>query len=529
MHKIEYDLLSIFKNSPETEISTSEILKQVLPKKYEEIEQDMDNSDYDKKKVQDAKRKKATLHKRLLYHLNKLVTDDILKVTKQGEKGEKYFALELEKGEQLILERKKRKVTIYKPVVPAMPLEGDEKKGLVTKFETSTWIDRVNAVLLECRNLNNIDNLEEAISNCFSSVNDVIALNNFEEIVFTNTEEVMKTFSERIIIETKDYGKKLCFNINLHQVKNQTQENKIIKCVKQIIKDDEQTTKIIFQISTKWLLENKEFLTKIIDIHIKNNKDIFLQNKDLLDIPFIIGRAGPYLFDKDEWEIYKNTLQEKNKGVVCSQSTITIDVQKVFEEGKNVDFFREFVRKMVLSLLSANSLQRRRAEEYFKQLLWLTEDAKSLFSFSRNFIRYENYKWEDPNLEHEFIIDLLNETKNEIDTFCIVEENIYKSCGIPTRFKIGFSSILNKKPIIEIKKFDDFYSDNIKEELKNREKLFRIFSGGDIVVFKRKNSINPEDICRDINVLMTSYSLPIFSYSFGKAHTGNLKLTNFIE
>ena len=97
MHKIEYAILQVYKDTPEIEISTSDLVKTVFPGKHNEIEGIMNTSFKDKNEILQAKRDKATLQKRLLYHLNKLVEEDILKVSKEGGKGEKYFKLVLEK------------------------------------------------------------------------------------------------------------------------------------------------------------------------------------------------------------------------------------------------------------------------------------------------------------------------------------------------------------------------------------------------------------------------------------------------
>ncbi len=536
MHKIEYAILQMFKDNPEIEVSTSELVKKVFLDKYNEINNILNTPFKDKSEVQQAKRDRATLHKRILYHLNKLVGEDIIKVSREGDKGEKYFMLVLEKGEQLSLEKRKKKITIYKPLIPAMPLEGHEKKGLITKFETATWIDRVNSLLLECMNLNKISEIDKAIIKCFSSVNDVVGFNNFEYVLNNNKIVDIKNIIKKITSEADDYGKKLNFIIDLQTLLD---KNKLIDLLRYYCEQIHNKSYFIFMVNNKWLKEEESYLTSIIDIFASNRLKLYLQNKDLVKAPYLIGRAGVYTFNETEWEIYNKAVQLNSYGIVCSQSTIAIDVKNSLRELKNVDAFKIFVGKTAMSLLSANSLQRRRAEEYFKPILWLTEKPQILFSYSRNFVRFWNYVWEDKIYTKDMIFSLLEDTKQEIKRFCIVEENIYKSCGIPTRFRIAFSSALSglKQDSfitgenffkIEIKELKDLYSDHVKEILSYKEKLFSIFSGGERIKINRKGNIDLKDIYREINYLLTSYNLPLLCYDFSSISGTEIKLTRFM-
>jgi len=135
------------------------------------------------------------------------------------------------------------------------------------------------------------------------------------------------------------------------------------------------------------------------------------------------------------------------------------------------------------------------------------------------------------------VIDLIESIKQEVDEFCITEETIYKACGMPTRFKVAFSCAfsefdeeLSEKQFkkILINKFDDLYSPEIKEYLQARAKVFKIFDGGDRVRLYRTGRFLPEDIIRELNIILNSYQLPFICYNFGKLKGGNLKITEFM-
>ncbi len=55
MHSTEYKILIIFKRNPETEISTSQILKKTYPKTYKRIDASFKSKIKDKEKLLTAK------------------------------------------------------------------------------------------------------------------------------------------------------------------------------------------------------------------------------------------------------------------------------------------------------------------------------------------------------------------------------------------------------------------------------------------------------------------------------------------
>ncbi|MFT4304622.1 MAG: hypothetical protein ACMXX8_00890, partial [Candidatus Woesearchaeota archaeon] len=142
MREEEAKIIEMFKGSKNIELSTSEIVKKLYRNDYKKINDEISNNIFDdKEKSEKLKRHKAQLHRKTLYHINKLVKDDILKVSKILGKGEKYFELAIGHENELIFQKsKKRKIVISKPTIPAMPIEGYEQKNIIKKFEEATWM-----------------------------------------------------------------------------------------------------------------------------------------------------------------------------------------------------------------------------------------------------------------------------------------------------------------------------------------------------------------------------------------------------
>src|SRR3989338_10446687 len=144
MHEIAQQIVSLFRKIG-SELSTSQILEQI-DKEYAELKKKLVYSRKEEENL--IKRKIAEIHRRVLHHLNKLNYLGILTVTKHGEKGEKFFSLDIRDDEEIveISPKYKKRIIVSKPATPAMPIEGYEQKGLVSKYETATWIDRLNSV-----------------------------------------------------------------------------------------------------------------------------------------------------------------------------------------------------------------------------------------------------------------------------------------------------------------------------------------------------------------------------------------------
>lgn len=534
MYETEYKILSLFKENPGKELSTEHIISRLYPDSYKKLNEELKKTD--KKALLKAKRKKAQLHRKALYYLNKLVKEDIIRLSKEGAKGRKYFALSLSADEEFIIKKYKRKIIISQPM-PAMPIEGYEQKGILHKFSPATWIDRLNSILLECSKINDLKKLYKVINECFANVNDVIALNDFELLLQEATSDEAMDFLRKIDSDCSDYGKYISCIIDLTNIKTD-KTDRIIDALEFYEKLKSTNINFIFDTRSKELRENSSFFEKVIEIFSRSKIQLHIKNQDLHEAPYMLGRAGPYAFDESEWKLYKKKLQGKILGIACGQSTIAVDIDKFFTGSRSIKQFREFIMKIVNALLAANSLQRKRSEEYFKNLISLNIPlTRELFIFSKDYIRFWNYGWKQPKLDENLGINLIKSVKEEVDDFAVSEDTIYKACGIPTRFRVAFSCAFKefdtkafseeKFKRIQIKKIEDLYSNKIKQLLKEKEEIFTLFDGGDRLRFYRSGDINAEDICRELNIILNTFKIPFFCYDFGEI-TENIKLTSFI-
>jgi hypothetical protein len=530
MRDTEETILNTFKKNSAKELNTEFLVMEVYPKEYALAENLMHGTD--KVNVHDGKRRKFQLHRKILYYLNKLLDNHIIKVSKTAEKGEKYFMLQTSEGDTII-EKGYKKIVITKPTMTSTYIEQYELKNVMKKYEEDSWINRFNSILLECSRTQEIHRLYDTVSGCFTSVNDVIALNDFENIINTTSEKSLNEFFEKICKDTDNFDKTISLIINIERA-----NNNIYLFIEHYARINPKKINIIFNISNKDLQKCSKTIGHIFENFSESKIKINFKNNDLSMAPHFKGRAGIYNFNERDWETYQKKSRGNIIGVICSQSQIAININKFFETYKTDSEFRNAVLNAAKTLLITNTVQRRKSNEYFKDINNMnSQDAPEFYKYSRNYIRFWNYDWQASMQEDENLSELIKSTKSLIDMFCNTEETIFKSCGVPIRFKVAFSSAFRNYDArfmgerdykkMTVNKSEDYYSGETKKFLQARERMFEIFDGGDRLRIFRKNDFAMNDIMHEIGILLSAYKIPFFTFDFSGMR-GTVKLTNFM-
>ena len=525
MHEIAQKIISLFKSS-ELTLPTSKILEGI------EIGYNELKANAVEKNDLESKRKIAISHRRILHHLNKLVETDILNLEKYGKKGEKFFSLNIKDNEEIveISPKYKKRVIISRPLNPLIPIEGYEQKEIVLKYEPATWIDRLNSIVVFSEKIENMEIFYKTlIENLFPIVNDTVHLENFERII---NKEGVANILDKINDECVDYGKILSVGINLSDLKNYDNFREVLQL---IAERKVENINFIFEVIEEDL--EKESIKEIIDCFSRIKKHLYLKNKKMHNAPYFVGRAGPYCILNRDWQ-FAEEIRKNSFCLSCSQSSVIVDVNKFFkEEGLNSDKFSRLIFNITKSTLFANSIQRRKADEYFKGIAILNKKYEPEFlSFSRNYITLWNFGLNEPGIDNELVLNMINEAKKKADRFAVAEETIYKSCGMTTRFRMAFAPAFEKAANLSIGKYsrlsinniNDLNSKEIKKLIKSKESLSSIFNGGDECTFHYTGEFDSEKILAQIKSIVSEYNLPLFNYSFEGAK-GDTKLAQFIK
>lgn len=522
MDDAKQKILNLFKQKG-GEISTGEILGYVYP----------ESKAFKDKEDTASKRKKAQLHRKLLYHINELTDNGIIRFTKFGEKGLKFFTLDISEGEEItaFTSKYKKRMTISRPAIPAMPIEGYEHQGIIIKYEPNSWIDKLNAITIMCERIESLKMLEHVFENALGIVNDCICFENFDRIIDKSTKREAIDLLERINQECSDCNKKVSCAVNVSALNKEKfleiLDNLTEPSIKQII--------FIYSLDSEEIQEQFGLINDIVKIYIHKKRTMYVKNKRIHKAPYFLGTAGPYSISEKEWA---NSYSKDLLSVACSQSALIVDVERFYSlYGLDTVKFSELMLNISKSFLSANSIQRRKSQEYFKSILSLDKkNEKEFLEFSRNYIRFWNFGLLQPGIDSSLVLNMVSEAKKKVDEFSIAEETIYKSCGMPTRFKISLSCAFReadeklssaKYRRLEITSLDDLYRARVKKEVAEKENITSMFDGGNDITFHRSGDFNSEDVLREISVIINTYKMPLFSYGFENLK-GDTKLTSYI-
>lgn len=532
--KVDYEILSLFKGNPEKEYSTSDIISNLYSQENKEIEEKLESLDISFDHKRELRDRLAKLHRRVLYHLSTLVKKELLIVTRIEEKGRKYYALAIQEGEELVIDRFKRKIIITKPSTPNLPLGDLEERKLAYRVEPDTFFERVNAILVEGDKFEDLKSLYDYIYDLFSEVNDVIGVNDFEKVMQENSAAKIAETLKKLGEECEAYNKTVCCIIDFTNI---TKETVLEEFFTKYLEDISLRVNFVFDVTAREVLAKSEIMEMLITVYSSSKRKLCIKNEDLHKTPYFTGRSGPYCFEPKLWKQYLEKHQKDSIGLICTQSAIVTDVKEFFRDKPSASKFKDHILKLAKALFFANIYQRKNSLRSFKKLSETMESWQT-FEYSKNYIRLWNFEMNEDREDNLYFLETLEDIKKEIENFSKNQETIYLSCGMPTSFKIGFSTAYKNfdkdKPLVEnfepisLANTKDLYTNSIKERIFFLEKVFKLLDGGFEVKFVRSGNIKTTDILREFNIILNSHYLPFFCYDFKSPAGVNMNLNKFI-
>lgn len=512
MHDIQKKVLQIFLKNPGNEFGTAHLVKEVFPKQYEFVQNCLNNPSKDKDTIKLGKRKKAKLHRKLLYHLNKLENENVLIMSQVKGKGEKYYILNLERktlsNKDKELQSLIRKYgTGSRDFFKITGLERYKDLGIIKKYDEEQWSNRVNAILLEAT-----QDIHKKIPRFLPCINDVLGINNFEKIIDEKQGSDMLEFLHTIYDQSQDYNKyiNLVINIDNIQDKNALAEFLILHC-----EEKPKNTFLIIQSNIE-TLENKERLNETVKYLSRKNLRLNFQHTIHQKHPILIGKLGTYNIKDKDWKNYKNT--KNDLGLAYSETSLYVDIKR-FQEKLGMKKFHEFCKKIAKSFILATSDRRNNSYTYFKPVLdYSKNNPNNFFNHSYNHIKLWNY---DAN--NELMKEIFSQVQYELEKLSVNQETVFKSCGLPIRFKACLSSsfssfdeeFLSEKQYkkFRIRNINEYDKFEVKERLKTREQFFKIFRLGDRLRIFREKNFKDFDIVKELEKLSTYY-FSLLTYDF---------------
>jgi len=509
-------ILELFHEQPQVERSTSDLIKDVYPEAYHHLKRALHDPYTDKETRTIAKRRKAQLHRRILYHLNRLVRESTLMVSQRKGKGEKCYCL--------ASPNRRHRAEAEAPNAPSRPLhrlERYQQQGILTGYDTHGWHSRLNAVLLDIKDDDDAVSVHTRVNTVMRSVNDVVGLHGFERLLMNEDLQTLTNLLKQMDIDTRDNSKRVSVNLDLTTMPVSAYAEDFFESYALLAPPQ---VNVVLSVTPKTMERHHRLVKRLVKGFSDATLKINLHNKDVHEAPIIVGTAGVYTLQDEEWQAYLEELRDKTMGLCVCQTSAGVDVHRFMAEHKNPREFREFILKIAREMVESNTQQRKRADSYFAELNGLQEEPHAFFRFSNNLIRLWNYDWEGE--EYEYFVDLLRTTSDQLAEFCRTEETIFKSCGLPIRFNTSMASMFSKfEPGFFSKRryrkltvtgLRMLKGERMREFIKARERIAKLFSYHDRLRIFRATPASPDEVFEEMRHLLKEYALPHVTFDFAE-------------
>lgn len=254
-------------------------------------------------------------------------------------------------------------------------------------------------------------------------------------------------------------------------------------------------------------------ILKSIELAIEHGTEWYVQNLDAHEEPMFIGRVGPHTFETGEFD------SSEAKLIVCAQNTYCVDVNRFLRQHQ-LSELRPALLASMEALGQTNTEVRARIDDILPEEFI----ESNTLSAARTYVRFWNYGLKQPDIEQETVLMLLESTKETLENFATAQETIYTSCGMPLRFRLCFSPLFSQAiprafspkrfPRLEIASTAQLMSEPVNAILRDRERAFKLLSGGDRVRIHRRPDVGSETVLREALWLHKTYSLPLLCYAF---------------
>ncbi|MBR9702859.1 hypothetical protein GOV10_02395 [Candidatus Woesearchaeota archaeon] len=507
MHALEQAVLGEFQRRPSEKLSTTELVRAVLPQGEEKARQFLDSMD--PKQQRDGLREKARLHRKLLYHLNKLVDVGVLAVTGFRGRGEKMFSLAVDGNIEII--GKETTIRIHKPEHIHTPIDGRKEFRI---YRREDWLRTVNTIFIEGERFTSLTELSARLVQLFPTLNDTLAVLRSENVLIGD-EDYAQVLS---LLEREAEYRRVSFIFRIAELKN---IDAFVAFCTEYCSLRPQNIDVIFSVQTTEWQEHRELLRRVLPLFISSGVKLNIKNISVYTPPLVSGQAGPYTVMPRDWKLYCQEARGSRDGLVVSSSTLAIDVLELSQQ-------KEPLHVAARLGVEALFLGERAKRKGFSQSLRLLRE----FNISTDFSHWALRLWNYP-LEYDLLLQSFSSAKEVVVDFCALQERVYRACGTPIRCSAWLASAFGKFGGISARAYRKktisglSALEQLDTQLRLREKSARFFIGDRVRVF-RKGGASPDAVFDELAYLLRTYSLPLFTYDFSQLR-GDTKLTEFLS
>lgn len=273
MHALEQKALESFQREPTREFSTGELVRQIFAE-YGEVRQAL-LTQAPLEQIAEARKRKNELHRRILYHLNKLVEEGVLQAREQGN--EKIFWLGTREH---IVKGKDHQIVLARPVMPEWP-DG------ISFWAEKNWISTFNSMFINSRTSPEL--LRVLVRKYIPFINDCIGLHSFEQLLEQYDFGQITRLLDQLILESEDHGLVINLIISLPDTRNVTSMTRFLDYYAM---KSPCNLGLLFQV--KSLQKHRSVLDHLQNLFYRKKLRISFQNLNLCNGLCMQGRAGMY-------------------------------------------------------------------------------------------------------------------------------------------------------------------------------------------------------------------------------------------
>ncbi len=338
---------------------------------------------------------KAKLHRKLIYHLNKLVDNKILRVSSYKSKGEKVFRA----ARDLIIDLPHNKVVISNK---ELSLKGLEQEDSVIQFKPFGIM--INSLMINAISLD-LSNLSTMLKDLYKEVNDVIAILNIEHLLASSSIDELNNFFSGITKIIND--RKLSLLINYKNPKAHYL-GKAYSC----LKNNENIEVILMLREEDFLSKTKELVNSIdalkdaglkINISVNSSRVSFSGNGGAYTTRINDEDQSANQFANQFGNQFGDQIDNDRIVSVVSTNTVCVDIAKI--KALPAKKIKELLMKITKGLHHVNAHQQLESEKLFP----IIKSYGGKITRGKNSIRFWNYNWKTD----EQLLNLIEEIKEE--------------------------------------------------------------------------------------------------------------------
>lgn len=443
------------------------------------------------------KDEKLRLRKKLLYHLNRLESNNKIQSRRETGNGEKHFAISKQEWDQHAI--------FQTSLLQSRPTE-------IKKGEREGWLttSRNRRRTIEAAYINasktTYKELKQYITTLSNYATDALCIDNVQNVTLHSTQSEYLEFLKLLQKTSQNKNCRVSIRFDLTKEYN---EQYHLNALPRLVTNTLTTT------YTTTPETHESIIANAVPHLAKTKGKLYIHNKNVSPNIFV-GETGVYT---------TQNLTENPVKCLAHQSA-NLDVKKYLEKQQNsITDLRDFILRLAqYQLLTTAQLRSELTQQLHKRLDKPNKFYAQFLNENTDQIRLWNYTANRKNGEQDILYDLFLTTKQQIQQQTKKQLTIFQACGIPLSSNIDLKPCLGagtpqpfsprtyrKKTLSNLKQLGNT---EWTSRLANRETTAYIFGNADRTRIFRDPEKRLDTLKLELKHLLRTYNIPLFCYDF---------------